>query len=74
MQPICLNIGLLPGDNPEISVDVIEDSCRFTCTNLSYGDVVRVLKAGPPTRGQRRLRYNLTDKSQRDVYLSLIHI
>ena len=31
MQSICLNIGLLPGDNPEISVDVIEDSCRFTC-------------------------------------------
>ena len=74
MQPICLNIGLLPGDNPEISVDVIEDSCRFTCTNLPYGDVVRVLKAGPPTRGQKRLRYNLTDKSQRDVYSLILKV
>ena len=74
MQSICLNIGLLPGDNPEISVDVIEDSCRFTCTNLPYGDVVRVLKAGPPTRAQKRLRYNLTDKSQRDVYSLILKV
>lgn len=68
MQAICLNIGLLPGNVSTIDETVIEESCRFTCTNLPYTDVVRMLKAGPPTRGQKRLRYKLTDGSQRDVY------
>ena len=68
MQAICLNIGLLPRKICEIEADVIEESCRFTCANLPYADVVRILKAGPPTRGQKRLKYNLTDGSQRDIY------
>lgn len=68
MQAICLNIGLLPRKICEIEADVIEESCRFTCANLPYADVVRILKAGPPTRGQKRLKYSLTDGSQRDIY------
>lgn len=74
MQSICLNIGLLPGSNPDISEEVIEESCRFTCMNLPYGDVVRVLKAGPPTRGQQRLKYTLRDGSKRDIYSLLLKI
>ena len=35
---------------------MVEESCRFTCINLPYTDVIRILKAGPPTRGQQRLR------------------
>ena len=68
MQAICLNIGLLPVEAVDINNSVIEESCRFTCANLPYADVVRVLKAGPPTRGQKRLKYKLIDGSQRDVY------
>ena len=68
MQAICLNIGLLPSDNPVITDEVVEESCRFTCINLPYADVVRILKAGPPTRGQKRLQYELKDQSHRDIY------
>lgn len=68
MQAICLNIGLLPVETADINESVIEESCRFTCANLPYADVVRILKAGPPTRGQKRLKYKLPDGSQRDVY------
>ena len=68
MQSICLNIGLLPGNSTEITDETIEESCSFTCMNLPYGDVVRVLKAGPSTRGQQRLQYTLTDGSKKDIY------
>lgn len=68
MQSICLNIGLLSGELLIITQDMIEESCRFTCMNLPYADVIRVLKAGPPTRGQQRLRYTLSDESRRDIY------
>lgn len=74
MQSICLNIGLLPGDELIITKEMIEESCRFTCINLPYGDVVRVLKAGPPTRGQQRLKYALYDESKRDIYSLLLKI
>ena len=68
MQSICLNIVLLPDSSDTITDEVIEESCRFTCMNLPYGDVVRVLKAGPSTRGQQRLQYTLSDGSKRDIY------
>lgn len=68
MQSICLNIGLLPDSSETITDEIIEESCRFTCMNLPYGDVVRVLKAGPSTRGQQRLQYTLSNGSKRDIY------
>ena len=74
MQSICLNIDLLPENNDVVTENMIEESCRFTCMNLPYADVVRVLKSGPPTRGQKRLRYHLTDGSSRDIYGLLLKI
>lgn len=74
MQSICLNIGLLPGRQEEVTEAVIEESCRFTCMNLPYADVVRILKAGPSTRGQQRLKYMLKDGSQQDVYGLILKI
>ena len=74
MQAICLNIGLLPGESSVIDGKIIEESCRFTCANLPYADVVRVLKAGPPTRGQKRLKYQLTDGSRRDIYSLILEM
>lgn len=74
MQSICLNIGLLPENTEIITEEMIEESCRFTCMNLPYADVVRVLKAGPPTRGQQRLRYPLTDGTKRDIYSLILKI
>lgn len=74
MQSICLNIGLLPERMEEITEAVIEESCRFTCMNLPYKDVVRILKAGPSTRGQQRLKYTLQDGSQQDIYGLILRI
>ena len=74
MQSICLNIGLLPGKTEKITEAIIEESCRFTCMNLPYKDVVRILKAGPSTRGQQRLKYTLKDGSQQDIYGLILKI
>lgn len=74
MQSICLNIGLLPESGVVITDEMIEESCRFTCMNLPYADVVRVLKAGPSTRGQQRLQYILEDGSSRDIYGLILKI
>ena len=74
MQAICLNIGLLPADHEVITDEVVEESCRFTCINLPYGDVVRILKAGPPTRGQKRLQYQLKDHTYKDIYSFILKI
>lgn len=74
MQFVCLNIGLLPGNNRMVTDEMIEESCRFTCMNLPYADVVRVLKAGPPTRGQKRLQYTLSDGSKLDIYSLILKI
>lgn len=74
MQSICLNIGLLPENTNMITNEMIEESCRFTCMNLPYADVVRVLKAGPPTRGQQRLQYTLSDGRRLDIYGLILKI
>lgn len=74
MQSICLNIGLLPECGLTITNHMIEESCKFTCMNLPYGDVVRILKAVPPTRGQQRLRYRLSDGSNRDIYSLILKV
>ena len=74
MQSVCLNIGLLPQNSSVITNEVVEESCRFTCMNLPYADVVRVLKAGPPTRGQKRLQYQLQDGSHRDIYSLMLKV
>ena len=74
MQSICLNIGLLPEKSEEISEEILKESCQFTCMNLPYSDVVRVLKEGPSTRGQQRLKYALKDGSSRDIYDLILKI
>ncbi len=74
MQSICLNIGLFPENTEIITEEIIEESCRFTCMNFPYADVVRVLKAGPSTRGQQRLRYTLKNGSRLDIYSLILKI
>lgn len=53
---------------------MIEESSRFTCVNLLYGDVGCVLKEGLPTRGQHRLRYNHIDGNSRDIYSLILKV
>lgn len=74
MQSICLSIGLLPERTEKITEVTIEESCRFTCMNLPYKDVVRILKSGPSTRGQQRLKYTLKDGSHKDIYGLILKI
>lgn len=35
---------------------------------------MRVLKAGPPTRGQKRLNYEMMDHSKRDIYSLILKV
>ena len=74
MQSICLNIGLLPESADIITEKMVEESCQFTCMNLPYTDVVRVLKTGPSTRGQQRLQYTLKDGNRLDIYGLILKI
>lgn len=76
MQSICLNIGLLPDSDLTITDHMVEESCRFTftCMNLPYGDIVLLLRARPPKRGQQRLKYHLVDGSSRDIYSLILKV
>jgi hypothetical protein len=70
MQAICLNIGLLPDTTEKtiINEKIVESACYLASVNLPYADVVRFFKAGPPSRGQKRLGYILKDNTERDIY------
>lgn len=70
MQAICLNIGLLPDTTEKtiINEKIVESACYLASVNLPYVDVVRFFKAGPPSRGQKRLGYILKDNTERDIY------
>lgn len=78
MQSICLNLSMIVDidHNHEIrqitDPRLLEQAYRATTPNLPYQDVVRRLKAGPPTRGQKRMTYQLPDGEAVDVYSLLL--
>lgn len=68
MQSVCLNIKYIQKDDEKITDTSIDDSCRFTCLNYPYNSVVNMLKAGPPSRGQQRIKYDMTNGGKLDIY------
>ncbi len=72
MQYICLSIcTLLDSDNT--SIDHIDDSIlpaayQFTTMNFEYGDIVKVITAGPNPRGRQRKLFPTTTDKQLDLY------
>ncbi|WP_344341710.1 hypothetical protein, partial [Streptomyces rhizosphaericus] len=50
----------------------LEECFRFTTSNLPYQEVVKKLMAGPPTRGQRRKKYQLESGNEEDIYYLLL--
>jgi len=74
MQSICLNCERAVRGAKTITDEVVEESCRFTCVNFPYGSVVKLLKAGPFTRGQKRLKYELSDGLKLDLYSIVLKI
>lgn len=78
MQAICLNLSLLLNLDENEQVTKIDDKSKLeeaykvTTLNLPYKDVVKKLKAGPPTRGQKRKTYDLGDGEAADIYHLLI--
>ena len=74
MQSICLNCERAMRGVVSITNDVVEESCRFTCVNFPYESVVKLLKAGPFTRGQKRLKYELSDGLRLDLYSIVLKI
>lgn len=77
MQAICLNLALILNIDKNEQVNKIDDRSKLeeaykvTTLNLPYKDVVKKLKAGPPTRGQKRKTYDLGDE-EADIYHILI--
>lgn len=74
MQSVCLNCERAARGVSLITDEVVEESCRLTCINFPYESVVRLLKAGPFTRGQKRLKYELSDGMELDLYSILLKI
>lgn len=68
MQSVCLNINYTQKDNEKITETLIDESCRFTCLNYPYNSVVNILKAGPPSRGQQRIKYDMINREKLDIY------
>lgn len=75
MQAICLNLSYVidPSVN-DITSDNIEASCEFTCINFPYLSVVKMLKDGPPSRGQQRIKYKLTNGEDLDIYSLILKV
>lgn len=75
MQAICLNLSYVIDSsvNHIISND-IESSCEFTCINFPYLSVVKMLKDGPPSRGQQRIKYKLTTGESLDIYSIILKV
>lgn len=74
MQSICFNIVELNPDIKEVKEEIIEESCRFTCINYQYKNIVQMLKSGPPSRGQKRVAYELVTKEKLDIYGIILNV
>ncbi|MGL4738592.1 MAG: ATP-binding protein [Cellulosilyticaceae bacterium] len=72
MQSICFNIICLNSGIQEITTETVNDSCRFTCINYQYKNIVRILQEGPPRRGQKRVTYPLYNGIECDIYGMII--
>lgn len=72
MQYICLSICTLLDsdveDIKEVPEEILETAYRFTTINLNYSDVVKILKEGPNTRGNKRKLYKTKIGKEIDIY------
>jgi len=75
MQAVCLNLNyVMDPDINEVNADKIEASCEFTCINYPYKSVIKMLKDGPPSRGQQRIKYTLTSGEDLDIYSIILKV
>lgn len=77
MQSICLNLSFLiemasDASNEKIDKKKIQQSFKVTTNNLPYDEILKRLKSGPPTRGQKRKKYALINGTQADIYTILL--
>lgn len=73
MQAICLNLSLILDidNNKDITIEgqqQLINAYRLTSSNLSYEEVIRKLKLGPSTRGNKRKAYVLAEGNEADIY------
>lgn len=77
MQNICLNLArILNVDNTRgtrvHSEEELIQAFRRTTLNMAYKDVIKVIEAGPPTRGQKRTAYAIAGTNM-DVYGAILY-
>lgn len=72
MQYICLSIcTLLDTDSVDvekINDDILEQAYKFTTINFDYRDVVKTLREGPNTRGNKRKVFETKNNKSLDIY------
>lgn len=74
MQQICFNLAVILNLDNDDTIDqipdrsVLEKSYRVTTLNLAFAEVVKKLKSGPETRGQKRKTYRLVTGEEADIY------
>lgn len=70
MQSICLNLCLISkvDETGKLNTSLLAKSYKFTTINLPYKEVMAKIKAGPPTRGQKRKTYKINGEEFLDIY------
>lgn len=73
MQAICLALAkvLDIDNNSNVKIEGHQhliDAYRLTSSNLSYEEVIRKLRLGPNTRGNKRKAYLLSEGTEADIY------
>lgn len=78
MQYICFNIDIAAKQKHQSLIVVTEDllilSCQITTINLDCKAIVEHIKAGPFSRGQKRIKYKLANGNEVDIYELLLYI
>ncbi|MBP3887311.1 MAG: ATP-binding protein [Cellulosilyticum sp.] len=76
MQYICFNLSLAANQKSinTVTHELLQLSCRITTVNLDCKAIVDYIKFGPPSRGQKRVKYQLTNGKSVDIYELLLYI
>ena len=76
MQYICFNLSMAAKKQviDVVTNDLLTLSCQITTVNLNCKAIVDYIKLGPSSRGQKRVKYELSDGRHVDIYELLLYI
>lgn len=78
MQYICFNLSTAARQQQQVITTVtsalLNRSCQITTVNLNCKAIVDYIKLGPSSRGQKRVKYKLSNDKNVDIYELLLYI